>query len=69
MREIIAIVGWVAGIQGGLGFFGRVFGDGSWGLVQKWWDVPTPGYLAMFLVGAALAFWGETTKKRARSSG
>lgn len=67
MKEIISIVGWVVGIQGGLGFFGRVFGDNPWGLVHKWWDVPTPGYLAMLVVGAALAFWAETNKNRARS--
>ncbi|MEV0324498.1 hypothetical protein ACIBKX_39130 [Streptomyces sp. NPDC050658] len=69
MKEIIAIVGWVVGIQGALGAAGRIFGDNPWGLVQKWWDVPTPGYLALLVVGAALAFWGETSKSRAKSRG
>ncbi|WP_367044117.1 hypothetical protein [Streptomyces sp. Je 1-332] len=68
MKEIIAIVGWVLGIQGALGAAGRIFGDEPWGLLQKWWDVPTPAYLALFALGAALAIWGETSKKRARSS-
>ncbi|MGW7076712.1 hypothetical protein [Streptomyces sp. NPDC054866] len=67
MKEIIAIVGWVVGIQGALGAAGRIFGDESWGLIHKWWDVPTPGYIALFAVGAALAIWGETSKNRARS--
>ncbi|MEV2256880.1 hypothetical protein AB0I94_41135 [Streptomyces sp. NPDC050147] len=67
MKEIIAIVGWVVGIQGALGAAGRIFGDESWGLIHKWWDVPTPGYVALLLVGAALAIWGESSKKRARS--
>ncbi|MFE6166218.1 hypothetical protein ACFQ7F_45850 [Streptomyces sp. NPDC056486] len=69
MKEIISIVGWVAGIQGALGFAGRLFGDEPWGLLQKWWDIPTPGYLALFIVGAALAIWGESSKQRARSKG
>ncbi|MEV0529481.1 hypothetical protein AB0I66_39290 [Streptomyces sp. NPDC050439] len=67
MKEIIAIVGWVVGIQGALGAAGRLFGDEPWGLFHKWWDVPTPAYLALAVAGAALAVWGETAKKRARS--
>ncbi|WP_371527891.1 hypothetical protein OG302_19140 [Streptomyces sp. NBC_01283] len=69
MKEIISIVGWVVGIQGALGAAGRIFGGESWGLLHKWWDIPTPGYLALFVVGTALAVWGESSKKRARSSG
>ncbi|MFD0551216.1 hypothetical protein ACFQ0X_19970 [Streptomyces rectiviolaceus] len=69
MKEIISIVGWVVGIQGALGVAGRTFGDEPWGLFQKWWDIPTPGYLALAIIGAALAIWGENGKKRARSRG
>ncbi|MEV0257598.1 hypothetical protein AB0H82_25490 [Streptomyces sp. NPDC050732] len=64
MREIIAIVGWVVGIQGGLGVAGRMFGDGPWGMLHKWWDVPTPLYAVLFVVGAGLALYGETSKQR-----
>ncbi|MEV0126336.1 hypothetical protein AB0I16_33130 [Streptomyces sp. NPDC050703] len=67
MREIIAIVGWVVGIQGALGTAGRLFGDGPWGLLHQWWDIPTPLYVALFVAGAALAVYGETGKKRARA--
>ncbi|MEW2524248.1 hypothetical protein [Streptomyces sp. NPDC047071] len=66
MKDIIALVGWVVGIQGALGFLGRVFGGDSWGLIQKWWDVPTAGYAALFVVGAVLAVYGEFGKARAR---
>lgn len=69
MKQIIAIVGWVVGIQGALGFAGRHFGDEPWGLFKQWWDIPTAGYLALLLVGAALAFWGESGKKRTYSRG
>ncbi|MBM7172183.1 hypothetical protein JQK87_28065 [Streptomyces sp. G44] len=67
-KEIIAIVGWVMGIQGGLGAAGRLFGDGPWGLLHKWWDVPTPLYVALFAVGAVLAVYGELGKKRASAA-
>ncbi|MGH4032373.1 hypothetical protein ACQB60_25935 [Actinomycetota bacterium Odt1-20B] len=69
MKEIITIIGWVVGIQGALGVLGRLFTGDSWGLLQKWWDIPTPGYLVLFVLGAALAIWGETSKQRARSRG
>ncbi|GGT30959.1 hypothetical protein [Streptomyces purpureus] len=64
-NELIAIIGWVLGVQGGLGAGGRIFGDGPWGLLHKWWDIPTPGYIALAVLGIALALYGETTKKRA----
>ncbi|MFF8385612.1 hypothetical protein [Streptomyces kanasensis] len=67
MRELVTLIGWVAGIQGGLGIAGRYFGDHPWGLLQQWWDVPTPGYVALAVVGAVLAVHGETAKLRART--
>ncbi|MFG3349650.1 hypothetical protein ACGF1Z_31890 [Streptomyces sp. NPDC048018] len=66
-NEAIAVIGWIALVQGGLGAAGRLFGDGPWGLLQKWWDVPTAGYFALFAVGVVLAAWGETAKQRARA--
>ncbi|MFD9068594.1 hypothetical protein [Streptomyces lasiicapitis] len=68
MREIIAIIGWIVGVQGALGLAGRLFGDDPWGLVQKWWDVPPAGYVVLLVVGAGLVFYGEQGKARARRS-
>lgn len=68
MKELIAIVGWFVGIQGVLGVAGRTFGDGPWGLLQQWWDVPTAGYVLLAVVGAGLAVYGETAKVRARAA-
>ncbi|MFF8280311.1 hypothetical protein ACF05T_30190 [Streptomyces lateritius] len=66
-NEVIAIIGWVALVQGGLGAGGQIFGDKAWGLLQKWWDIPTAGYVVLALAGAALALWSETAKKRAKA--
>ncbi|MFF8609058.1 hypothetical protein ACF06X_24300 [Streptomyces sp. NPDC015346] len=66
-NEVIAIVGWVALVQGGLGAGGQIFGDKAWGLLQKWWDIPTVGYVVLALAGAALALWSETAKRRAKA--
>ncbi|MFJ3903127.1 hypothetical protein [Streptomyces sp. NPDC090025] len=68
-NEAIAVIGWIALVQGALGFAGRVFGDEPWGLLQKWWDIPNAGYIALFAVGVVLAFWGEGTKAKAKSKG
>ncbi|WP_433546285.1 hypothetical protein ACQPZG_15105 [Streptomyces sp. CA-294286] len=67
--EIVAVMGWIIGIQGVLGFSGRTWGDRDWGLLHLWFSPPTAVYLAMALVGAALAYWGETAKKRAANRG
>ncbi|ATL29573.1 hypothetical protein [Streptomyces formicae] len=64
MKEIVAIIGWVVGVQGGLGVAGRVFGDGPWGMLHKWWDVPTPLYVVLFVAGVAVAVYAEISKKR-----
>ncbi|MFB7866254.1 hypothetical protein [Streptomyces sp. NPDC056069] len=61
-NEAIAVIGWIALVQGG-----RLFGDGPWGLLQKWWDVPTAGYIALFTAGVVLAAWAEITKQRAKA--
>ncbi|MER6915726.1 hypothetical protein ABT354_28975 [Streptomyces sp. NPDC000594] len=65
-NEIILTIGWVVAIQGALGAGGQLFGDGPWGLLHRWWDLPTTGYLVILLVGAVLAASGESAKKRAR---
>ncbi|MCM2394014.1 hypothetical protein [Streptomyces albipurpureus] len=65
-NEIILTIGWVAAIQGVLGAAGQIFGDDPWGLLHLWWNIPVGGYLAIFLVGAAIAFMGETTRRRER---
>ncbi|ANW18730.1 hypothetical protein [Streptomyces clavuligerus] len=62
-NEILLTIGWVTAIQGGLGAGGRLFGEGPWGLLHRWWDVPTSGYLALLLVGAVLAVTGERAKR------
>ncbi|MFF8288500.1 hypothetical protein ACF068_04590 [Streptomyces sp. NPDC016309] len=62
MREIVAIIGWVAGIQGVLGFAGGTFGDEPWGLLHQWWEIPTAGYAVIAVLGAVLAVYGETAK-------
>ncbi|MGW6455456.1 hypothetical protein ACWF94_05915 [Streptomyces sp. NPDC055078] len=66
-NEIILTIGWIAAIQGGLGAGGRTFGDGDWGLLHKWWDLPTTGYLVILVVGVVLALAGEAGRKRARA--
>ncbi|MFF9915809.1 hypothetical protein [Streptomyces sp. NPDC013457] len=66
-NDVIAVIGWITLVQGALGAGGQIFGDKPWGLLQKWWDIPTAGYLALAVVGAALALWGETAKKRAKA--
>ncbi|MER8046046.1 hypothetical protein [Streptomyces sp. NPDC094032] len=66
-NEALAVIGWIALVQGGLGAGGRLFGDGPWGLLQKWWDIPTAGYLALLVVGIALAAVGETAKAKKKA--
>ncbi|MFF0740450.1 hypothetical protein ACFYVL_08600 [Streptomyces sp. NPDC004111] len=59
----MAIIGWVVGIQGVLGFVGRTWFDNDWGLLQMWFTPPTAVYIAMAVIGAVLAFVGESGKK------
>ncbi|MCF3123657.1 hypothetical protein IPZ68_28700 [Streptomyces arenae] len=67
MKQIIAIVGWIVGIQGALGVVGRTFGDKPWGALHQWWDISTPLYVLLAVVGGALALYGESAKARAKS--
>jgi len=65
-NEVVLIIGWVAAIQGALGAGGRIFGDKPWGLLQNWWDVPTVGYVAILVLGAVIASYGEMSRRRAK---
>lgn len=65
MKQLIALIGWFVGIQGVLGVAGRTFGDGPWGLLHRWWEIPTAGYVVIALVGAGIAVYGETAKQPA----
>ncbi|MDJ0465601.1 hypothetical protein [Streptomyces sp. H27-C3] len=69
MKETVAIIGWVVGIQGALGVLGRTFGDNPWGLLQQWWEIPTAGYAALAIAGAALAAWGEGGRRKRVAQG
>ncbi|MCX4818541.1 hypothetical protein OG883_01180 [Streptomyces sp. NBC_01142] len=65
MKEIVAVIGSIVGIQGVLGFVGRTYSDQDWGLLQIWFHPPTPLYIALAVVGGAMALWGEAARKRA----
>ncbi|MGW1871540.1 hypothetical protein ACWCPS_39235 [Streptomyces mauvecolor] len=67
-KQVVGAIGWVIGIQGALGFAGARFGNGPWGFLHKLADIPAVGYLALAVVGAALAVWGETAKKARRNA-
>ncbi|MEV4947574.1 hypothetical protein [Streptomyces sp. NPDC053755] len=62
-NEAIAVIGWIALVQGALGAGGRMFGDKPWGLLHRWWDIPTAGYLVIAAAGIAVALWGESAKR------
>jgi hypothetical protein len=66
-NEVIAVIGWITLVQGALGAGGQFFGDEAWGLLHKWWDIPTAGYVLLLLAGIALAWWGEAAKQRAKA--
>ncbi|OEJ94980.1 hypothetical protein [Streptomyces thermolilacinus] len=63
MRELVGLLGWFMGAQGVLGIAGRVYRGEPWGVLQQWWDLPTPVYVALAVAGAALALYGETGKR------
>uniref|UniRef100_A0AAU2UWN8 Uncharacterized protein n=1 Tax=Streptomyces sp. NBC_00003 TaxID=2903608 RepID=A0AAU2UWN8_9ACTN len=67
-KQVVGPIGWVVGIQGALGFAGEQFGNGPWGFLHKLIDVPRPGYLALAVLGAALAVWAETGRKQATTN-
>ncbi|QIY56213.1 hypothetical protein HEP86_18885 [Streptomyces sp. RPA4-5] len=58
------LIGFIVMIQGAMGFIGQVFFDGAWGLLPRWFSLPSPAYVGLFAAGAALAVWGDTAKKR-----
>ncbi|MER5885669.1 hypothetical protein ABT160_17705 [Streptomyces sp. NPDC001941] len=62
--EIVSAVGWISAVQGGLGTAGRLWGEQPWGLLHKWWDIPTPGYVVLLAVGLAIALTAEAGRKR-----
>lgn len=64
MKEICAWVGWIVGIQGGLGLMGPVWGDGPQGLVALWFDPPAAVYVALLVGGLALGIWADGSRKR-----
>ncbi|MFF8960513.1 hypothetical protein [Streptomyces sp. NPDC014894] len=66
-NEIILTIGWISAIQGALGVGGRMFGDGPWGMLPQWWDVPTAGYAAILVAGLAVAAHGESARRRSRA--
>ncbi|MGW4033235.1 hypothetical protein ACWEFL_28730 [Streptomyces sp. NPDC004838] len=65
-NQLLAIIGWVAAVQGGLGAGGLMFGDGPWGLLHKWWDLSTAGYVVILAVGLVVALAGEAAHKRGK---
>lgn len=66
MREIVGVAGILVAIQGALGICGRIFSEKPWGVLQQWFDIPTPGYVAIAVVGLACAVWGETGRWASR---
>ncbi|WP_219461879.1 hypothetical protein [Nonomuraea rhizosphaerae] len=51
-------------IQGLGGFVARVFFDTEFGLLRRWFDIPTPVYLLIAAAGVGLAIWGDQAKKK-----
>ncbi|MCX4639920.1 hypothetical protein QT196_18305 [Streptomyces sp. P9-2B-2] len=58
------LIGFIVMIQSAMAFIGQVFFDGVWGLLPRWFNLPSPAYVGLFAAGAALAVWGDTAKKR-----
>ncbi|MFI9049583.1 hypothetical protein [Streptomyces sp. NPDC053427] len=58
------IIGFIAMLQGAVGFVGQVFFDKNWGIMARFFDPPVAAHLGVFAAGAALAVWGELDKKR-----
>ncbi|MFE6738765.1 hypothetical protein [Streptomyces tubercidicus] len=58
------LLGFIIMIQGAMGFIGQVFFDGAWGLLPRWFQLPSPAYVGLFAAGAALAVWGDAARKR-----
>ncbi|MCX5205033.1 hypothetical protein OG897_26695 [Streptomyces sp. NBC_00237] len=67
-NELLAIIGWVVGIQGVLGFAGRTWSDGDWGLLHLWFTPPTALYIAMAILGLSLGIAGDLARKKAKAN-
>jgi hypothetical protein len=65
-NELIALIGWTVGVQGALGLAGDWFGNGPWGLLQQWWDVPALGYAALLALGLMIALTAGAARKAPR---
>ncbi|MEU5213975.1 hypothetical protein [Streptomyces sp. NPDC020742] len=57
-------LGFIIMLQGAMGFIGQVFFDGAWGLLPRWFELPSAVYVGICAAGVALIAWGETDKKR-----
>ncbi|MBT2229446.1 hypothetical protein [Nonomuraea sp. NEAU-A123] len=64
MRNFLGVV---VVIQGLGGFVARVFFDTDWGLLRRWWDIPTPAYLAIAAAGVALLIWSDHDRQKKES--
>lgn len=63
-NEVLAIAGWIIGIQGALGAGGHLWGEQPWGLIHQYRELSLPVYVALLVVGAAMAGVGELAGKR-----
>ncbi|MDG4858975.1 hypothetical protein P8605_12555 [Streptomyces sp. T-3] len=66
LREVLAIIGWVAGIQGALGAVGRLTTGNDWGMLHRWFDPPIALYVVLAVLGFALAAYTERDRQRAK---
>ncbi|MFI1017356.1 hypothetical protein [Streptomyces sp. NPDC020965] len=62
-NEIILTIGWIAAIQGGLAIAGEHLGDGPWGLLHLFWDVPMTVNAVILAAGLAFVLIGELGKR------
>ncbi|CAM5248600.1 hypothetical protein GCM10010329_08520 [Streptomyces spiroverticillatus] len=67
-NELLAIIGWVIGIQGALGFIGRTWSDGDWGLLHLWFTPPTALYIVMAIVGLTLGIAVDVARKKQKAA-
>ncbi|MEU4234938.1 hypothetical protein AB0F17_62595 [Nonomuraea sp. NPDC026600] len=61
MRSFLGVI---VIIQGLGGFVARVFFDTEFGLLRRWFDVPTPAYLAIAAAGVALLIWSDNDRRK-----
>ncbi|MFJ2744490.1 hypothetical protein ACIO3O_33105 [Streptomyces sp. NPDC087440] len=63
-NELLAALGWIIGIQGALGFIGRTWSDGDWGLLHLWFTPPTALYIVMAVAGLAFGIAVDVRRKQ-----